>query len=54
MEAGQRYAFNKCLDKRTKVQTLKGDKELQDLIIGDFVLNEEGKYVKVLIFILME
>lgn len=48
MEAGQRYAFNKCLDKRTKVQTPKGDKELQDLIIGDFVLNEEGKYVKVL------
>ena len=48
MEAGQRYAFNKCLDKRTKIQTPNGDKELQDLIIGDFVLNEEGKYVKVL------
>lgn len=48
MEAGQRYAFNKCLDPLTEVKTLQGNKTLQDIKIGNFVLDHKGRYVKVL------
>lgn len=48
MEAGQRYAFNKCLDPLTEVKTLRGNKTLQGIEVGSFVLDHKGRYVKVL------
>ena len=48
MEAGQRYAFNKCLDPLVKVKTPQGDQTLQDIKVGDLVLDHKGRYVKVL------
>ena len=48
MEAGQRYAFNKCLDPLTEVKTLQGNKTLEDIKVGSFVLDHKDRYVKVL------
>lgn len=46
MEEFAGYAFNKCLDGDTPVETRKGIKKIKDVEIGDFVNSENG-FVKV-------
>ena len=48
MEAGQRYAFNKCLAYNTEVITDQGVKTIENVKVGDYVKNHRGEYVLVL------
>ena len=47
MEAGQRYAFNKCLAHNTEVITDQGIKFIEDVEVGDYVKNHRGEYLLV-------
>lgn len=48
IEANQRYSFNKCVSPNTSVQVSPGNrKKLQDLKVGDKVLDHKSNYVEV-------
>lgn len=47
VEAGQRYAFNKCLCPYTIVHTRQGPRTLKEVRVGTHILDHQDNYVKI-------